>query len=376
MHPATGDGGESLTVHQLLRQLAPGLSEALRPVHAAAASAGLAKRSCPAAPRPWAASSSRVRTARAFTTAIIPATTGIVRSAARPTPTTGWQRQRARLLLPAPYFLVTFTVPEALRRFIRSHPADRPGPALCRQRPGLAGPGRAIPAGWARNWACWACCTPGRARSSYHPHVHYLVPGGGLSPDGRQWVPRAPSSCCRSKPWAITSAPSSKTRLQKEHPELFAQVPAKVWKRHWNVDSRPAGSGENALRYLSRYVFKTATANRKVPAPARWQGAVELSRQAKPAEPTSIQLEPLEFIGALSPTHPAARLSPACAPSAGCIRPPKCAPTACGPCSASNPCSPQPKSERGTHRRIRTPNCRPAQGSWSVRRPFARVVSK
>ena len=23
---------------------------------------------------------------------------------------------------------------------------------------------------------------------SYHPHVHFLVPGGGLSADGRQWL--------------------------------------------------------------------------------------------------------------------------------------------------------------------------------------------
>ena len=53
-------------------------------------------------------------------------------------------------------------------------------------------------------------------------------------------------------------------QLRQAHPELFRQVPAQVWRRHWNVDSRPAGSGENALRYLARYVFKTATGNRPV----------------------------------------------------------------------------------------------------------------
>jgi hypothetical protein len=41
-------------------------------------------------------------------------------------------------------------------------------------------------------------------------------------------------------------------------------MPAKVWKRHWNVGCQAAGSGQNALRYLSRYVFKTATSNRIV----------------------------------------------------------------------------------------------------------------
>jgi hypothetical protein len=86
-----------------------------------------------------------------------------------------------------------------------------------------------------------------------------------------------------------------KTRLLKEHPELFAQVPAKVWQRHWNVDSRAAGSGENALRYLSRYVFKTATSNRTVQltnaGQVRWS-----YRESKTGRQTSILLDPQEFL--------------------------------------------------------------------------------
>jgi hypothetical protein len=47
-------------------------------------------------------------------------------------------------------------------------------------------------------------------------------------------------------------------RLHKEHPELWAQVPPAVWKTPWNVGAQAAGSGQDALRYLSRYIFKTA----------------------------------------------------------------------------------------------------------------------
>ena len=93
----------------------------------------------------------------------------------------------------------------------------------------------------------------------FHPHIHYLIPGGGLSPDGRQWMPARPNFLLPVKALGAHFRTLFKTRLHKEHPDLFAQVPAKVWKRHWNVDCRPAGSGQNALRYLSRYVFKTAT---------------------------------------------------------------------------------------------------------------------
>ena len=86
-----------------------------------------------------------------------------------------------------------------------------------------------------------------------------------------------------------------RARLQKEQPELFDQVPVSVWEKHWNVGCQAAGSGENALRYLSRYVFKTATANRPVPVlpdgPLQW-----IYRDSRTRRFTSIQLRPLEFV--------------------------------------------------------------------------------
>jgi hypothetical protein len=129
----------------------------------------------------------------------------------------------------------------------------------------------------------------------FHPHIHYLVPGGGLSPDRRTWIPANPKFLLPVKPLGAHFRTLFKTRLQKEHPELFAQVPTKAWQRHWIVDSRPAGSGQNALRYLSRYVFKTATSNRVVPrlpdGRLRWD-----YRESKTGKLASIKLAPLEFI--------------------------------------------------------------------------------
>lgn len=84
-------------------------------------------------------------------------------------------------------------------------------------------------------------------------------------------------------------------RLLKEHPDLFKPVPAKVWKRHWNVGCQDAGSGENALRYLSRYVFKTATNNRTVTllpgGQVRWP-----YRDSQRGRDTAITLDPLEWM--------------------------------------------------------------------------------
>jgi hypothetical protein len=117
-----------------------------------------------------------------------------------------------------------------------------------------------------------------------------------LSPDGRNWVAANPKFLLPVKPLGAHFRTLFKTRLQEQHPELLAQVPAKAWQRHWIVDCRPAGSGENALRYLSRYVFKTATSNRVVPrlpdGQLRWN-----YRESKTGRLAAIRLGPLEFIG-------------------------------------------------------------------------------
>jgi len=204
------------------------------------------------------------------------------------------QRQQARLLLPVPYFLVTFTVPEALRSFIRSHQQialDLLFACSARALQDLARNPRRLGAelgflGVLHTWSRTLC---------YHPHIHYLVPGGGLNSDGRQWVAARPNYLLPVKALGAHCRTLFQTRLQKEHPALFAQVPAQVWQRHWNVDSRPAGSGENALRYLARYIFKTATSNRTVQLLPNGKVCWPY-RDSKTGKPASIQLDPLDFM--------------------------------------------------------------------------------
>ena len=289
----TGDGGESLTVHQLLQQLAPEYQ----------------KRFGPSMPQRHREVLKKILSCRT------PALGGQLFQCSdcsafhyryhscndRHCPQCGqtdaddWlERQEARLLLPTPYFLLTFTVPEALRLFIRSHQQIALdllfacsaqavqdlalNPRLLGAQVGLLG----VLHTWSRTLI-------------FHPHIHYLVPGGGLSPDGRQWMAARPHYLLPIKALGLRCLTLFKNRLQEKHPDLFALVPAKVWKRHWNVDSRPAGSGLNALRYLARYVFKTATANKTVQllpnGMVRWD-----YQDSQTAKPASIQLEPLEFM--------------------------------------------------------------------------------
>ena len=290
---AAANGGESLTVHQLLRRLAPDYLERFGPA------------------MPWR----HRQVLRKMLSCRTPALGGQLYQCPecpgfhyqyhscndRHCPQCGqtdadvWlEQQRARLLFPVPYFLVTFTVPEALRSFIRSHQQialDLLFAASAQALQDLAGNPRRLGAqlgmlGVLHTWS---------RTLIYHPHVHYLVPGGGLSADGRRWVPARHQFLLHHTALGDRCRTLFKERLRKEHPELFAQVPARVWKQHWNVGCQAAGSGENALRYLARYVFKTATGNRAVTRLP--DGRVQWGyRDSKTRRDTAVKLEPLEWM--------------------------------------------------------------------------------
>jgi hypothetical protein len=205
-----------------------------------------------------------------------------------------WLQEHTTLLLPVPYFLVTFTVPEPLRAWMRSHPTLAYRllfAATARALQDLAQNPRRLRAalgmlGLLHTWT---------RTLVYHPHVHYLVPAGGLSLDGRQWVPARPKFLVRVEPLSDHFRHLFRQALEREAPEALAQIPARVWKQRWVTHCQPAGSGQAALRYLSRYVFQTATGNRRLTllpnGQLRWPYRNSTTRQW-----THVDLEPFEFL--------------------------------------------------------------------------------
>ncbi len=93
-----------------------------------------------------------------------------------------------------------------------------------------------------------------------HPHVHCVVPAGGLAANGRRWVrPRQPDYFL---PQAVL-ARRFRTRFQAAlrqalPPATFAAIAPAVWRTDWVADVQPVGSGEPALKYLAAYVYRTA----------------------------------------------------------------------------------------------------------------------
>lgn len=202
--------------------------------------------------------------------------------------------QEQRLLLPAPYFLVTFTVPEGLRDWIRSHPKlayDLLFDASSRALQDLAAHPRRLNGslgmlGVLHTWS---------RTLLFHPHIHYLVPGGALSLDGRQWRPSPKKFLLRVEPLSDRFRNVFRTLLAQRSPQALAQLPAKIWKQRWVTHSQPAGSGQNALRYLSRYVFKTATGDRRV-LPGKDGKLLWPYRDSDTGRRRQLPLEPLELL--------------------------------------------------------------------------------
>lgn len=176
------------------------------------------------------------------------------------TTTRGLEQQRL-LLLPVPYFLVTVTLPEELRPVARSPQhclynllfqtsaaawqALALDPHYLGGQLGLVG----VLHTWTRDLA-------------YHPHVHSLVPGGGLSPDGTQWL--SP----RSAAWLVPVRALSRLFRGKFHAALtptgLAQhVPPQVWHKAWVTHCQPAGSGTEVLTSFAPSIYRIALTNNR-----------------------------------------------------------------------------------------------------------------
>jgi hypothetical protein len=172
-----------------------------------------------------------------------------------------WLARQQELLLPVPYFLVTFTLPGALRAVAYQHQAlvydllFRASAAALQQLahdPRFLG-GQIGMVGVLQTWT---------RDLRYHPHIHYLVPGGGLAADGRSWKTANADFLVHVKPLAVLFR--AKLRAALRQSELWASIPAEVWGQDWVVDCRPVGSGWTALKYLAPYVFRVALSNKRI----------------------------------------------------------------------------------------------------------------
>jgi putative transposase/transposase-like zinc-binding protein len=172
-----------------------------------------------------------------------------------------WLEKQQALLLPVPYFMVTFTLPEGLRTLARQQQRQvydllfqTSATALQQlaQDPRFVG-GQIGFLGVLQTWT---------RDLHYHPHIHYLVPAGGLSADGQTWLRTRNAFFVHVKPLSRLFRGKFRAALNKT--ELFNQVSAQTWQTEWVVHCQPVGTGEAALKYLAPYIFRVALSNNRI----------------------------------------------------------------------------------------------------------------
>src|SRR5687767_2856205 len=150
---------------------------------------------------------------------------------------------------------------------------------------------------------------------THHPHVHMIVAGGGISPDGKRWIAAKPNFFL---PVLVLSKLFRRLMLQKlvavheagklkffgEHAHLadgkaFATFVAPLKRTRWFVYAkRPFAGPKAVLAYLSRYTHRVAISNRRLIAADATSVTFKVKdyRIEGPGRYTTMTLSPAEFI--------------------------------------------------------------------------------
>jgi Putative transposase len=116
---------------------------------------------------------------------------------------------------------------------------------------------------------------------THHPHIHMIVPGGGLANDGSRWIPCKPNFLLPVRVLSKLFRRLMLTKLAAAHeagqlqffgvqahladPKAFAAFLAPLRKKRWFVYSkRPFAGPKAVLAYLSRYTHRVAISNRRL----------------------------------------------------------------------------------------------------------------
>lgn len=172
-----------------------------------------------------------------------------------------WIEQRRQELLPVPYFHVVFTLPKELRLIVRRHQKTLYGvlmKAAAQALMKLAEDPRYV----GGRLGILAVLHTWTTTLAYHPHVHCLVPAGGVTEDDC-WVSARKGYLVPVKALAVVFRGIFLGMLRKTLPGQ--DVPDSVWTKPWVVYCKPAVQGsERVLRYLARYIHRIALANSRL----------------------------------------------------------------------------------------------------------------
>src|SRR5688572_26122795 len=191
-----------------------------------------------------------------------------------------WLAERQADLLPVPYFHVVFTLPAAIAAIAYQNKAVIYN-LLFKASSETLLTIAADPKHLGARIGVTAVLHSWGSAMTHHPHVHMIVPGGGIALDGSRWVACKPgfflpvrvlSKLFRRLMLEKLAAAHAAGKLQffGEHaglrdPKAFAAQLAPLRKKNWFVYAKPPFAGPQAvLAYLARYTHRVAISNRRL----------------------------------------------------------------------------------------------------------------
>jgi len=227
--------------------------------------------------------------------------------------TAEWLDQQRTSLLPVPYTHVVFTLPHTLAPLALQNPRvlyDLLFRAAAETLLEVAADPRHLGAriGFLALLHTWG------QTLLHHPHVHCLVPAGGLALERSRWVPcrrgfflpvRVLSRVFRGKFLALARAAYEAGRLRfhgrlaelNENPQAFHRLLAQSRRHDWSVYAKPPfGGPEQALKYLARYTHRIAIANHRLLAVDRQAVTFSWKDYAHANQLRTLTLDPDEFM--------------------------------------------------------------------------------
>jgi hypothetical protein len=223
-----------------------------------------------------------------------------------------WLAERQAELLPVEYFHVVFTLPQQIARLALQN-ARRIYSILFRAVAETLLTIAADPQHLGAAIGFLAVLHTWGQTLHLHPHIHCVVPGGGISPDNSRWIPcrksfflpvKVLSRFFRKRFLIHLRKAFQKGKLQFHgeleslaQPAAFDALCRKAGQMEWVVYAkRPFGGPEQVLKYLARYTHRVAISNSRLLSLENGRVSFEWKDYADGNQSKTMTLDAVEFI--------------------------------------------------------------------------------
>lgn len=173
--------------------------------------------------------------------------------------TTAWLDKQRNKLLPTEYFMVTFTIPHLLRNTAKLHSKlfyNLMFTASSEAMKEIASEKRCL----GGEIGMTGVLHTNSRKLDYHPHIHYVVPSGGIVSGKKIWKNKKSSYLMPEKPLSMLFR-GKLIALLKENK---IPLPVGLYENDWVIDITYVGRGDPALQYLSRYIYRGVMSEKRI----------------------------------------------------------------------------------------------------------------